>query len=210
MAETKPVIPGPCNAGECPEPTEIVCIETLKVYDFCFQNDTIENACFAIPAACLPPISTAVTVNCAVASITSAVVARTPLPPPAPPGFARVTIRIIVALNFTLANADGTVLCTFTADFPFVKTIGLCAPVGTDVVVEARSSRCGPCFILAGNQVCCEIDFCLLIQSRALVKLLVPAYGFCTPAECVELPKTPLVCPPLPLFPPQCEPPCIK
>jgi hypothetical protein len=36
------------------------------------------------------------------------------------------------------------------------------------------------------------------------VKLLVPAYGFCVPAECVELPKTPIVCPPDPLFPPQC------
>ena len=56
-------------------------------------------------------------------------------------------------------------------------------------------------------QVCCEVDLCLLIQSKALVKLLVPAYGFCVPAPCVTLPKPPLVCPPENLFPPQCVPP---
>ncbi len=200
------VVPGPCPPHGCPPPTEIVCIETLKVYDFCFQNDTVENACFAIPAACVPPVTTAVAVNCAITNITSAVVQRTPLPPPAPVGFARVTIRLILTLSFTLVRADGTTLCTFTADFPFLKTVALCAPAGTDVVVETRGTRCGPCFILAGTQVCCEIDFCLLIQSRALVKLLVPAFGFCVPAECVELPKAPLPCPPSPLFPPQCPP----
>jgi len=198
------VIPGPCPKEGCPEPTEIVCIETLKVYDFCFQNDTIENACFAIPAACMPPVSSAVTVVCSITDIDTVVVARTPLPPPAPTGFARITIRIIITLTFQLIKPDGSTLCRFTAQFPFVKTVALCAPVGTDVAVEVRASRCGPCFILGGTQVCCEIDLCLLIQSRAVVKLLVPAYGFCVPAECVELPKTPLPCPPEPLFPPQC------
>jgi len=198
------VFPGPCPPQGCPEPTEIVCIETLKVYDFCFQNDTIENACFPIPAACAPPVTSAVTVVCTITNIASAIVARTPLPPPAPVGFARITIRIIITLEFRLLRVDGSTICTFTTDFPFLKTVALCAPAGTNVVVEVRASRCGPCFILGGIQVCCEIDLCLLIQSRAVVKLLVPSYGFCVPAECVELPKTPLPCPPKPLFPPQC------
>jgi len=197
------IIPGPCD-GPCPEPTEIVCIETLKVYDFCFQSDSVENACFPIPAACTPPVPGTVTIECAISSVTSRVINRVPLPTPAPTGFARVTIEITVTLSFTLRNADGTVRCTFTAAFPFVKNVALCAPTGTEVVVEVVASRCGPCFLLTGTQVCCEIDLCILIQSRAVVKLLVPAYGFCTPAECVELPKPPLVCPPERLFPRQC------
>lgn len=204
MSPTNEVFPGPCPRGVCPEPPEIVCIETLKVYDFCFQSDTIENACFPIPAACAPPVTTAVTVVCTITNIASAIVARTPLPAPAPVGFARISIRIIITLEFRLLRADGSTICTFTTDFPFLKTVALCAPAGTNVVVEVRASRCGPCFILGGIQVCCEIDLCLLIQSRAVVKLLVPSYGFCVPAECVELPKTPLPCPPKPLFPPQC------
>lgn len=187
-----------------PSTTEIVCIETFKVYDFCFQSDMIENACFTIPPACLPPVAPTVDVVCNVVGVSAVVVSRIPLDPPAPAGFARVTIRIILTLTFTLIRADGTTLCTFTADFPFLKTVALCAPAGTEIAVEARTARCGPCFILGGVQVCCEIDLCLLIQSRAFVKLLVPSYGFCFPAECVELPKSPLPCPPDPLFPPQC------
>ena len=197
------IVPGPC-VGPCPPPTEIVCIETLKVYDFCFQRDTIENACFTIPAACTPPVPVDVTVSCAVTAVSSAVVARVPLPPPAPPQFARITFRVILTLSFTLTNPDGTVRCTFTADFPFLKTVVLCAPAGTDIDIEVRPSRCGPCFILGGTQICCELDFCILIQAKALVKLLVPAYGFCQPFECQVLPKPPLPCPPTPLFPPQC------
>lgn len=200
------IVPGPC-VDPCPPPTEIVCIETLKVYDFCFQRENIENACFTIPAACVPPVAASVTVNCAVTTVTSSIVSRAPVPPPAPPTFARVTIRLILTMTFTLVRPDGTTLCTFAADFPFLKTVTLCAPVGTDIVVEVRPSRCGPCFILGGTQVCCELDFCVLIQARALVKLLVPSYGFCTPFECVVSPKPPLPCPPTPLFPPQCPPP---
>ena len=198
------VVPGPCPPLGCPPPTEIVCIETNKVYDFCFQSDTIENACFPIPAACTPPVPPTTVIECAVTGVTSRIVSRVALPPPAPTGFARVTIEITVNLSFTLRNADGTVRCTFTAAFPFLKTVALCAPTGTDIVVEIGAARCGPCFILNGTQVCCEIDLCILIQAVALVKLLVFAYGFCAPAECVELPKLPLICPPRPLFPPQC------
>lgn len=200
----QPVVPGPCPPGGCPPATEIVCIETWKVYDFCFQSDTIENACFAIPPACNPPVPVDTEVVCEVIGVSAVVVSRVPLGPPAPAGFARITIRIIITIRFTLLAPDGTTICTFTVDFPFLKTVALCAPDGTEIDVTARPVRCGPCFILAGTQVCCEIDLCLLIQARAFVKLLVPAYGFCVPAECVELPKTPIVCPPDPLFPPQC------
>jgi len=199
------VVPVPCDRP-CPPDPEIVCIETRKVYDFCFQRDTIENACFTIPVACEPPVPPAVTIACSVTATSAVVVARTPLPPPAPPQFARVTFRVILTLGFTLTNPDGTLRCTFTADFPFLKTVTLCAPAGTDIAIEVRPSQCGPCFILGGTQVCCGLDFCILVQARTIVKLLVPAYGFCPPSECRVLPKPPLPCPPAPLFPPQCPP----
>lgn len=209
MQDTKPapVVPGPCQKHGCPPPTEIVCIETLKVYDFCFQNDSIENACFPIPASCSPPVPANVKIRCSVAGVTSSVLSVSPLSPPAPKGFVRVTIQITVNLTFKLLNNDGTTRCIFGASFPFMKTVALCAPKGTDVIVEVATSRCGPCFVLNGNQVCCEVDICMLIQSRAVVKLLIPAYGFCTPAECVELPKAPMPCPPIHLFPAQCTAP---
>jgi hypothetical protein len=58
--------------------------------------------------------------------------------------------------------------------------------------------------VIIGGQVCCPVNLCLLIQSTALVKLLVPTYGFCVPAPCVVSPSPPFPCPPSPLYPPQC------
>jgi hypothetical protein len=36
------IVPGPVR-GACPEPTEIVCVELNKVFDFCFQEHRVER-----------------------------------------------------------------------------------------------------------------------------------------------------------------------
>jgi len=196
------VSPGPCDPYEgCPPPTEIVCIEVPKVYDFCFQSERKENVCFDIPCECMPPIPADVSIECSITSANCFEVAREAT---GVDGFFNITLRVNVEGTITIRNADGSVRCTFPICFGFLKTVVLCAPVGTEVVCDVVSSRCGPCFIV-NNQVCCEIDLCIIIQIIAIVKLLVPAYGFCVPAECETLPKPPLVCPPEFLFPPQCE-----
>ncbi|QIA26439.1 hypothetical protein DYI95_001825 [Thermaerobacter sp. PB12/4term] len=197
------VVPGPCDpVYGCPEPTEIVCIETVKVYDFCFQTDRRENVCFPIPAA-FQGILPSDLVTCEIVQVTCQEVSRQE--DPNNPGFADVTLLVTVTMQFTIRRNDN-VVAQFEDSFGFLKTVLLCAPEGTVIQCESAGSRCGPCVIING-QVCCEVDLCLLIQSKALVKLLVPAYGFCVPAPCVTLPKPPLVCPPENLFPPQCVPP---
>lgn len=46
----------------------------------------------------------------------------------------------------------------------------------------------------------CNLELCLLINSKRRVDLLLPSYGFCTPAPCVT---SPVLCPPVP--PGQCD-----
>lgn len=41
------VMPGPIR-GHCPEPTEIVCVEVKKIFDFCFQEHRVERT-FPVP-----------------------------------------------------------------------------------------------------------------------------------------------------------------
>jgi len=198
--------PRKCSAQDpCPEPTEIVCIETVKLYDYCFQSERREGICFDIPTACYPPVPADATVTCTVTHLSCDELARVAS---LEEGFFDVTLRICLDVQITITDPGAvTPRCTFTDTYCFVKTVTLCAPEGTDIQCDIPAYRCGPCYVMPNNDICCEFDLCILVQARATVKLLVPAYGFCTPAECVTIGKPPLVCPPTDLYPPQCDPP---
>lgn len=181
------------------QPTETVCIEVPKVYDFCFEADRRENICTPLDACC--PTEGA-TVNCTIVSTTCNEVSRTA---PDATGRANVTFAVMVTYNLEVVSPTGEIECRFEGlMFSFTKTIVLCAPEGTFTNCEIVNSAC-TCLIL-GEQICCTFDLCIVVQSLAIVKLLVPSFGFCTPAVCEQVsPQPPFVCPPT-LFPPQCTP----
>ncbi|MDD4239211.1 MAG: hypothetical protein PHT62_11765 [Desulfotomaculaceae bacterium] len=181
------------------QPTETVCIEVPKVYDFCFEADRRENVCTPLNGF-VPPEGA--TVNCIINSAVCTEVSRT-----APDATGRANVTFAITVNYTLQilDASGMLVCEFEdLVFSFTKTIVLCAPEGTFTNCEIVSSAC-VCLIL-GEQICCTFDLCIVVQSLAIVKLLVPSFGFCTPAVCEQVsPEPPFVCPPT-LFPPQCTP----
>ncbi|TEB15718.1 hypothetical protein Psfp_01949 [Pelotomaculum sp. FP] len=182
-------------------PFETVCIEVPKVYDFCFQAERRENVCTPLGQCCPPE---GATVNCIINSAVCSEVGRST---PDKTGRANVTFAVTVTYTLQVLDAGGMIVCEFEdLMFSFTKTVVLCAPVGTFTNCEIVSSAC-TCLIL-GNQICCTFDLCLVIQSLAIVKLLIPSFGFCTPAMCEQVsPQPPFVCPPT-LFPPQCKPLC--
>ncbi|MDD2554361.1 MAG: hypothetical protein PHP51_07305 [Desulfotomaculaceae bacterium] len=176
---------------------ETVCIEVPKVYDFCFQSDTQENACTPLGKCCPPE---GATVRCI---INSATCSETGRGAPDTAGRANVTFAFVINYTLEVVSTTGQVVCKF-ADliFSFNKTIVLCAPEGTFTSCEVVSSAC-TCTILDA-QICCTFNLCEVFQSLAVVKILVPSFGFCTPALCEQVsPAPPFVCPPA-LFPPQC------
>ncbi len=199
------IVPGPCcpEIG-CPPPSSIDCIQVNKLYDFCFQTITRDNICFDLPASCgeVPPGSTAVGTVTSVTCTTSSIV---PILNSSgqPTGFANVTLLVTVTESITVTGPDGTTLCTFSGQFSFFTSITICAPHGVSINCQAPATAVGPCVIL-NEDVCCNVSVCLLIESVALVNLLVPNYGFCVPAPCVVAPAAPFTCPPVPLYPPQC------
>ncbi|MEW6172163.1 MAG: hypothetical protein AB1510_03725 [Bacillota bacterium] len=181
---------------------EVVCIETFKVYDFCFQADSREQ-CFNLPEQCecfpFPPGSVA---ECEIVGTpTCFEISRTP---PDETGRSDVTFAVSSTIKITVKDPSGDILCEFNKTINFTKTVVLCAPEGTltDCAVVDAACQC----VLIGEQVCCSVDLCIVIQSRAIVKLLIPSFGFCVPTACEQVsPTPPVVCPPL-LFPPQCTP----
>mgnify|MGYP001176429069 CR=1 len=178
---------------------ETVCIEVPKVYDFCFQTDRRENIC--TPLGDFTP-SDGASVQCKIISTSCSEVDRGE---PDASGRANVTFAVTVNYKLKVVSATGQVERRFDdLSFSFTKTIVLCAPEGTFTNCEIVNTSCF-CMIL-GEQICCTFDLCLVFQSLAIVKLLVPSFGFCTPAVCEQVsPEPPFVCPPT-LFPPQCTP----
>lgn len=179
------------------QPLETVCIEVPKVYDFCFQTERRENICTTIDP---PPTNT---VNCIITATTCTEVSRTA---PNPQGRSNVTFAVTVTYTLEVLDSTGAVVFTLpNQSFSFTKTVVLCAPAGTFTTCEIVNTAC-TCVNLV-TQICCTFDLCIIIQSLAIVKLLVPSFGFCTPSLCEQVsPVGPFVCPPTNLFPPQCPP----
>ncbi|MBX5477309.1 MAG: hypothetical protein IRZ18_09345 [Clostridia bacterium] len=194
-----PVVPGPCPPQGCPPATEIVCIETRKVYDFCFQTDRLNNLIIPLPDNCPPGgISADVLTGEATCQVTAF------QPVDGTSGLANVSLIVIIPAIVQVVNAQGTILCQFETTITFTKTVTLCAPEGTSV--DCRMVAGNEAVVLVGRNVHLSLTICLLIESTAQVKLLVPSFGFCVPSECVTLPSPPVECPPENLFPPQCTP----
>ena len=192
-----PITPGPCPPTGCPAPTEIDCIQVTKVYDSCFQTEDFTNLCAPIPSGLCQEIAEmpGTTATCAVTSSSCTFVSSTST---GVDDFVNATFAVSLTETITLTSTTGKT-CTITVPITFVKTVTLCGPLGTTQVCTIAGTSCGPCAII-DNTVCCQLIVCLVFQSVATVQLLVPSYGFCTPAACTVMGLPP--CPPT--FPPIC------
>lgn len=196
--ETTEVFPGPCTDGHCPEPTEILCIKTNKVFDFVFQQES-RDECFDVPTSCHRPVS----VNCRIdPQRTTCEEVGTRVPVPNNGGLFTVTLLIRVFATVNVVDASGTV-CPIDVVLPIVKAVNLCAPPGTTVECDVTAiCTCALTTVAERFRVCCAFQLCLVISAIALVHLLVPSFGFCVPAPAAAAERVAPQCPP-PL-PPQC------
>lgn len=192
------VTPGPCTPGECPPYSEIDCIAVDKVYDYCFEADTIQPQ-ICVTMACTGTVTGA---TCAVSTVTCTWLMNSPS---ATTGYEVSTFLISGTIDFTLTCTGGTT--TSSATFSMTKSILLCAPDGTTQSCEVLSAVCTPPIVIPLGDglynICSTVGLCSTFESTARVKILVPSYGFCTPAPCQVSPLVP-ICPPSSIFPPQC------
>jgi hypothetical protein len=191
------IVPGPVRGGACPPPTEIVVVEARKIYDFCFQEDTLER-CFTVAG-----LGTGATVTgCEITNVTcSEILDREPLPDQV--GLALVSLQITMTLQITIVPTPNATPITMMRTISFPKRVVLCAPMGTDVTCDVR----GTCICTvqppttgqttAEPNVCCTIQLCVVVTSSALVKVLVPSFGIVMPQECRVSPAFG-GCPPIP------------
>lgn len=198
------VVPGQCDPiTGCPPPTEIVCIVTEKVYDECKSVQVNEDE-FIFEA---DPDNPVVDANCLGAELLEG-----PFCEVIRPGRVRATFTYRVSVRIILD--DGQTV-TMYRDFTVTKSLNIPRAGEQNLTIHCSVPflECLACFVrqeepdydfIKTTIICCVGKF-LLIKVKALVQLLVPAYGFCPePPDCDEvLGECPDFNPPWPPFPPQ-------
>ncbi|MGB9904966.1 MAG: hypothetical protein ACPLQO_09945 [Desulfotomaculales bacterium] len=201
-----PITPGKCPPSGCPPVTQKDCIEVFKVYDQCVAEEIL-GSCVRAADFCAAPIPADAVIACTVVP-NSAVCFFTGFGDFNPPFFRPVRVLQRVQVSVTV-SVGGVVVCgPFTITLQTVTQALLWAPPGT--FVQCQILAVGDCSCdlatdpVTGDQlICCRVKVCKDIQVKALVKLLVPSYGFCELEPCVAAPQPEFPCPPEPVFPPQ-------
>lgn len=201
------ITPGRCPPQGCPPPIEKDCIEVFKVYDQCVAEDILDNCVLADDVCTQTPIPAGSTVSCSVVP-DSATCTFIGFGPFNPPFFRPVRLLQQVNVSVTVTDPNGNVICgPFNLLLSGITQAFMWAPDGT--TVQCQILAVGPCSCdvvsVDDNQyICCSVKICKEIQIKALVKLLVPTYGFCEFEPCVAVPQPEFPCPPEgPFFPPQ-------
>lgn len=203
--------PGKCpqtnGTPNCPPFTGKDCIEVFKVYDQCATEELL-GSCVRAADHCAAPIPENATIACEVVP-NSARCLFIGYGPFNPPFYRPVLVLNEVKVNVTI-RSNGTVICpTFTVTLQGITQAQMWAPEGT--LVQCQIIAVGPCSCdlttdpATGDQlICCRVKVCKEIQIKALVKLLVPSYGFCELDPCSGVPQPEFSCPPAqPLYPPE-------
>ncbi len=150
----------------------VVCIEAKQICDFCFQEERIERT-FTVDVG----RNERVAVECEVdtANVRCREIERRELEGRKGKFLVCLAVEVPVMLTVGTEEVQERVV--------FLKQAVLNAPDGTDVECQVSGNCC--CFLdRETSQVSCVFNFCIVIQSKVTVRLLVPTLGFCAPKEC--------------------------
>jgi hypothetical protein len=153
---------------------EVICIEAKRVCDFCFQEQRIERT---FPATVTVPTGTTPMVTCMIdeMNITCREVERREVD-------SRKN-RFLVCLAITVPVRITVDTQTITQNVVFLKQAILCAPAGTDIECQVTGDCC--CFFdTTTSMLNCVFNFCVVIQSKATVRVLIQTLGNCVPKHC--------------------------
>ena len=162
-----------CIPGGSAPPSEIDCILVDKVYDSCIQTTTVPLVCADF--VCPGPITSAST------NIVSTTCSFYSSVPSASPNLVSATFLVTTAIEFTIVTPTTTCYTSTTVTVP--QTVTLVGPVGTVQSCSVLSASTASPFV-RGQTVFTSLTLCAAFLSTAVVNLLVPSYGFCTPPSC--------------------------
>jgi hypothetical protein len=158
---------------------EVICIEAKRVCDFCFQEHRVERTFANVTTTTtgVTPVGTRPAIECEIDEMN--IVCREVERRPIEGTTNKVLVCIAISVPVTLTV--GTTV--FPQTVTFLKQAVLCAPEGTDIECQVSGNCC--CFFDATtNEANCVFNFCVIIQTKVNVRILVQSLGVCAPKEC--------------------------
>jgi len=195
----------PSVGAGLPDPHEVICIEAKRICDFCVQEQHIERTFDAV----LPTVpkhdkhdrcdkkddhDLLQHADCEIdeRNIRCREVSRRTVDDGKKVTKELICLAIEVPVFIRVYNHSGKVIRVIEEKVVFLKQAVLCAPSGTDVECRVTGDCC--CYFDAKKCVIsCIFDFCVVIQTQIIVRVLVPTLGECPAKRCVS---TVLGCPP--------------
>lgn len=174
------------SGGSGEHQREIICIEVKKICDFCFQEHRVERTFEAGSSSHHKKF------HCKIDE--ENIVCREVERRDHHGHKGKVLVCLAIEVPVILGSGKEKMIRRVV----FLKQAVLCAPEGTEIECKVTGNCC--CFHdTTSHLINCVFDFCVVIQSKVTVRVLIPTFGECMPKPCKSTaqrcpPKSPKDC----------------
>lgn len=180
--------PGNINGNPMNGLCEKVCIQTVKIFDACMLQTSIDAT---VALTSLAPANPTLPLNFTSGSSTSqtgTITALTITPIADRQGLSRVTATISIPVQIAYTDADGKA-GTGIGSISLNQDVVMCVPTGSVITpnIAATVNVASPRGVYVSDNTfsitCCVT---VILSVQAPVNLLIPSYGYCKIPPCTE------------------------
>lgn len=180
--------PGNINGNPMNGLCEKVCIQTVKIFDACMLQTSIDAT---VALTSLAPANPTLPLNFTSGSSTSqtgTITALTITPITDRQGLSRVTATISIPVQIAYTDADGKA-GTGIGSISLNQDVVMCVPTGSVITpnIAATVNVASPRGVYVSDNTfsitCCVT---MILSVQAPVNLLIPSYGYCKIPPCTE------------------------
>ncbi len=180
--------PGNINGNPMNGLCEKVCIQTVKIFDACMLQTSIDAT---VALTSLAPANPTLPLNFTSGSSTSqtgTITALTITPITDRQGLSRVTATISIPVQIAYTDADGKA-GTGIGSISLNQDVVMCVPTGSVITpnIAATVNVASPRGVYVSDNTfsitCCVT---VILSVQAPVNLLIPSYGYCKIPPCTE------------------------
>lgn len=180
--------PGNINGNPMNGLCEKVCIQTIKIFDACMMQTSIDSAVALTNLTPANPVLPLTFVSGTSTSSIGTITALTVTPIADRPGLSRVTATVSIPIQVAYTDANG-VAGVGTSTISVSQDVIMCVPTGSVITpnIAATVNMAAPRGTYVGDYTF-NITSCvtIILSVQAPVNLLVPSYGYCKIPPCTE------------------------
>lgn len=180
--------PGNINGNPMNGLCEKVCIQTVKIFDACMMQSSIDSTVTLTDLSPASPTLPLTFVSGSSTSSSGTITSLTITPISDRPGLSRVTTTVSIPVQIAYTDASGT-QGTGTSTISVSQDVVMCVPTGSVITptIGATVNMSSPRgTYVSENTFSITACVTVILSVQAPVNLLVPSYGYCKIPPCTE------------------------